>query len=339
MSYVNRKWVLRQRPSASVSGEELELVDAPVADLAEDQLLIRNIYLSLDPTNRVWMSDREQYLPPVAIGDTMRGNTIGVVEHSRSDRFEPGDLVMVGDGGWQSYVICDARFVARIRPQPGVPLSAHLSVLGATGMTAYFGLLDICRPQEGETLVVSAAAGAVGSIVGQIGKIKGSRVIGIAGGAAKCGWIVNDLGFDGAIDYRGEDVGAALDRLAPKGVDMNFENVGGPIMDAVYNRLRQNGRMTVCGLISAYNDEGPIAGPTDFSRVLMKRLTIRGFIIIDYMARAREAVTDLSTWIAEGRIKWKDHIVEGLDQAPASLDLLFSGRNDGKLLVRISDEP
>lgn len=339
MAYVNRKWVLKQRPSESVSGEELDLVEAPVEDLRVGQILVRNIFLSLDPTNRIWMSDREQYLPPVRIGDTMRGNTIGVVEHSKSDRFKAGDLVNLGDGGWQLYTICDAENAGRVREAEGVPLNAHLSVLGGTGLTAYFGLLDICRPQQGETLAISAAAGAVGSIVGQIAKIKGSRVIGIAGGSTKCGWIVNDLGFDAAIDYRGEDVSAALDRLAPDGIDMNFENVGGTIMDAVYSRLRLNGRMAVCGLISAYNNEGVIAGPTDFSRVLMKRLTIRGFIVIDYMPRAREALADLSGWIAAGQIKWKDHIVNGLDQAPASLDLLFSGGNEGKLLVQISDAP
>jgi NADPH-dependent curcumin reductase CurA len=242
------------------------------------------------------------------------------------------------EGNWQLYTIAMDRYSRKLTREPNIPLTAYLSVLGGTGLTAYFGFLDICKPQEGETVVISAAAGAVGSIVGQIAKIKGCRVIGIAGGADKCRWIVDDLGFDAAIDYKAEDVGEALDRLCPDGIDINFENVGGPIMDAVFSRLNLNGRMALCGMISGYNNEGPLAGPTDFGRVLMKRLTIRGFIVIDYLSRAREAFADLSTWIAEGRIQWKDHVVEGLEQAPAALQRLFTGDHDGKLVVQISED-
>jgi NADPH-dependent curcumin reductase len=188
-------------------------------------------------------------------------------------------------------------------------------------------------------LVVSAAAGAVGSIVGQIGNLKGCRVVGIAGGPEKCRWIVEHLGFDAAIDYKSEDVGAALDRLCPQGINMNFENVGGPIMDAVFSRLNRNGRMALCGTISGYNDDGPLAGPTDFAPVVMNRLTIRGFIVIDYLPRAHEAFSALGDWIAQGRLQWKDHVVEGLDQAPSALQRLFRGDHDGKLLLRVSPEP
>lgn len=339
MSYINRQWVLSNRPESTVAAGDLALHEAPVRDLADGEILVRNIYLSLDPTNRLWMSDREQYLPPVQIGDVMRGGTIGVVEESRSQRFAPGDIVMPGDAGWELYTVTHERTTSRVRKASGVPLTAYLSVLGPTGLTAYFGLLDICDPKEGETLVVSAAAGAVGSVVGQIAKIKGSRVVGIAGGEAKRRWLTQDLGFDGAIDYKNEDVGAALDRLCPEGVDMNFENVGGPIMDAVFSRMRLHGRMAVCGMISGYNKEGPLTGPTDFGRVLMKRLTIRGFIVIDYYPRAREAMTDLSQWVADGRIRWKDHVVAGLENAPSALDRLFTGNHDGKLMVAISPEP
>jgi NADPH-dependent curcumin reductase CurA len=335
----NGKWVLRHRPQAALADSDLEWIEESLPDLADGELLVRNIYLSLDPTNRVWMSDREQYLPPVGIGDVMRGTTVGVVEQSRSDRFAPGDIVMPALGGWQHYTVVPARGTRKLPRVPGIPLTAYLSVLGPTGLTAYFGLLDIGRPQEGETLVVSAAAGAVGSIVGQIGKLKGCNVVGIAGGAAKCDWLTGDLGFDGAIDYKNEDVGAALDRLCPKGVDIDFENVGGPIMDAVFARLNQGGRMALCGLISSYNDEGPAAGPTDFGRILMQRLTIRGFIVIDYLSRSAEAFADLSQWIAEGKIQWKDHVAPGLEQAPDSLQLLFNGQHDGKLIVGISQEP
>ena len=336
---MNQQWLLKRRPSATIAADDLELRETPVPDLADGQILVRNIYLSLDPTNRIWMSAREQYLPPVGIGDVMRGGTLGIVEQSRSPRFSVGDLVQPADSGWQLYTICDAKMAGRVNPQENVPLSAHMSVLGATGLTAYFGLLDIGQPKAGETLVVSAAAGAVGSIVGQIGKIKGCHVVGIAGGQAKCDWITQQLGFDGAIDYKREDVGAALDRLCPKGIDVDFENVGGPIMEAVFNRLNLFGRMALCGMISQYNQEGPMPGPSDFGRILMNRLTIRGFIVIDYLARAREARTDLAQWIQQGRLQWKDHIEDGIAQVPQALQRLFTGQHDGKLMVRLSPEP
>ncbi|MDF8335665.1 NADP-dependent oxidoreductase [Novosphingobium sp. HBC54] len=339
MALTNQRWVLNHRPTAAVGPGDLTLQSTEVPDLREGELLVRNIYLSLDPTNRLWMSDREQYLPPVGVGDLMRGGTIGVVEQSRSPRFAPGDLVIPGNSGWQLYTVSHESSTGRVRTTQGVPLSAYLSVLGATGLTAYFGLLDICQPKPGETLVVSAAAGAVGSVVGQIAKIKGARVVGIAGGEAKCRWLVDDLGFDAAIDYKNEDVGEALDRHCPDGIDMNFENVGGPIMDAVFSRLRRNGRMALCGLITGYNSDGPLAGPSDFGRILMQRLTVRGFIVIDYMARAREAMADLGQWVADGKLRWKDHIVDGLENAPAALDRLFTGNHDGKLMVAISDLP
>ncbi|WP_176593650.1 NADP-dependent oxidoreductase [Sphingobium sp. EM0848] len=335
----NGKWVLRHRPQAALVETDLDWVQEALPELRDGELLVRNIYLSLDPTNRIWMSDREQYLPPVQIGDTMRGTTIGVVEQSRSDRFAPGDIVMPAMGGWQDYTVSPERMTRKLNVAPGIPLTAYLSVLGPTGLTAYFGLLDIGQPKEGETLVLSAAAGAVGSIAGQIGKIKGCHVVGIAGGAAKCDWLTEELGFDGAVDYKAQEVGAALDRLCPTGIDIDFENVGGAIMEAVFSRLNRNGRMILCGLISAYNDEGPVPGPADFGRILMQRLTVRGFIVIDYLARAGEAFADLGRWIAEGRIKWKDHVVPGLEKAPDSLQLLFTGQHDGKLLIRVSDEP
>ena len=331
----NMAWVLTKRPQGNVSHADLAYRESPLPPLGEGQILVRNLLLSLDPTNRLWMSDRDQYLPPVGIGDVMRGVTIGIVEESRSDRFKPGDHVQPADGGWQSHVVADAKTTRRVHVDPQIDLTAQMSVLGVTGLTAYFGLLDICAPKAGETIVISAAAGAVGSIVGQIAKLNGCRVIGIAGGPAKCGWLASELGFDGVIDYKSEDVGTALDRLCPDGVDMSFENVGGEIMDATFNRLRKHGRMAVCGLISAYNKEGPIGGPTDFGRILMNRLTVRGFVVIDYLSRTKEAVADLTGWIKDGRIKWKDHVIDGLDQAPTALDRLFSGQHDGKLIIRI----
>ena len=337
MATMNQRWVLKRRPEHEATSDDLELVDVPIPALQDGEVLIRNLFLSLDPSNRIWMSDRDQYMPPVQMGAMMRGLTLGVVEQSRSERFSEGEMVMPGDGGWELYTVANPRYTRKAATLPGVPLTANLSVLGPPGLTAYFGLLDVAAPKPGETLVVSAAAGAVGSIVGQIGKIKGCRVIGIAGGAAKCRWITDDLGFDAAIDYKSENVGEALDRLCPDGVDIDFENVGGEIMDAVFSRLRLNGRMSLCGLISTYNDEAAQAGPRNFGRILMKRLTVRGFIVLDYLTRSKEARADLEAWIAEGRIKWKDHVVEeGLAAAPGALQRLFTGNHDGKLILRIS---
>lgn len=338
MTRMNQGWVLKRRPEREVQSTDLELVEAPVTPPESDQILVKNLYLSIDPTNRVWMSSRDQYLPPVGIGDVMRGVTLGVVEESRSSRFAPGDTVLLEQGGWQQYSTYDASAAGRVRRRDNIPLTAALSVLGTTGLTAYCGFLDVCRPNPGETLVVSAAAGAVGSIVGQIAKIKGCRVIGIAGGAEKCRWIVDELGFDGAIDYKSEDVGAALDRLCPDGVDMDFENVGGAIMDAVYSRMNVNGRMAVCGLISSYNSDGPMVGPKDFGRVLMNRLTIQGFVILDHFSRAREAYADLAAWIESGQLRWKDHVIDGLESAPEAMNRLFTGDHDGKLMVQIAAE-
>jgi len=335
----NKQWILRKRPEGDISAEDLDLVDAPVRDLEDGEVLVRNIYLSLDPTNRIWMSDQDQYMAPVALGEVMRGGTIGVVEASRSSRFQPGALVNPGLGGWQAYTIGHEDAVNPVPSLPGIPLTAFMSVLGATGLTAYFGLMDIGKPQPGETVVVSAAAGAVGSIVGQIAKLKGCRVIGVAGGPDKCRWLVEELGFDGAIDYKSEDVGAALDRLCPNGIDVNFENVGGKIMDAVFTRMNLNGRMALCGMISTYNHDGLVAGPADFAHTLMKRILIKGFIITDYLPRAGEAFAELAPWVMEGKIKWKAHAVDGLENAAEAVKRLFTGDHDGKLLIRISPEP
>ena len=332
----NRQWRLKRRPDGDIKPGDLELAETPKPIPTAGEVLIRNVYLSLDPTNRIWMSDMDQYMPPVEVGDVMRGGTLGVVEQSNNPAFKPGDVVMPGLGGWQDYVV--APFAQKIEKGP-LPLTAYMSVLGMTGATAYFGLLDIGKPKPGETVVVSAAAGAVGSIVGQIAKLKGARVIGIAGGKAKCDWLTGELGFDAAIDYKSEDVGAALDRLCPNGIDVNFENVGGDIMDAVVSRMNNFGRMPLCGMISTYNDNDRPSGPTDFARVLMHRLTIRGFIITDFLPRAGEAMAELIPWVVSGQLKWKVHVDQGLEGAMESLQRLFTGDHDGKLLIQVSPEP
>ncbi|MDB5482425.1 MAG: NADP-dependent oxidoreductase [Caulobacteraceae bacterium] len=338
MSRMNR-WVLARRPYGEIQPGDLELIEEPIRDLGDGEVLIRTVYLSLDPTNRIWMSDQDQYMPPVQIGETMRGGGLGVVERSRSERFRQGDIVSPGLTGWSTHVIAHEKGVNPVPVIPGVPLTAYMSVLGATGLTAWFGMIDIAKPQSGETVVVSAAAGAVGSIAGQLAKRRGARVIGIAGGRAKCDWLTRELGFDGAIDYKSEEVGPALDRLCPNGIDVDFENVGGEIMEAVFSRLNTFGRMSLCGMISTYNQDPPIAGPRDFGRILMRRLMIKGFIIIDYLHRAPEAFAELGPLVASGELKWKAHVEDGLENALEALNRLFTGEHDGKLLVRVSPEP
>ncbi|HEY1927656.1 MAG TPA: NADP-dependent oxidoreductase [Caulobacteraceae bacterium] len=338
MAATMKSWVLRRRPDGACRHGDLELVEGAIPQPAEGQALVRVVYLSLDPTNRIWMSDQDQYLPPVEIGQTMRGGAIGIVEASRSERVKAGDVVNLGLAGWTTHVVADAATLTPVPRIPGVPLTAFMSVLGATGLTAWFGMVDIGQPKAGETVVVSAAAGAVGSIAGQLAKRRGARVIGIAGGAAKCAWLTGELGFDGAIDYKSEDVGARLDALCPKGIDVNFENVGGEIMDAVISRMNNFGRVALCGMISTYNKDGPAPGPTDFGRVLMHRLNIRGFIIIDYLPRAGEALAELGPLVASGELKWKAHAVDGIENAVDALGRLFTGDHDGKLLVRVSPE-
>ncbi len=338
MARTNRQWILRRRPEGEITDGDLAFVDTPVPALPDGHVLVRTIYLSLDPTNRIWMSDMDQYMPPVEIGDVMRGGSLGVVEESRDPNVPVGSIVMPFTG-WQDYSVVPGAAVRPLPQVPGLPLTAFMSAAGATGLTAYFGLLDIGAPKAGETVVVSAAAGAVGSIVGQIAKMKGCRVVGIAGGGDKCRWITEVLGFDAAIDYKTEDVGAALDRHCPNGIDVNFENVGGPIMDAVLARMNNFSRMPLCGLISTYNDKGERKGPSNFQQILMKRILVKGFIVIDYMPRFAEASQELAMWVLQGKLKYKVHVEQGLENALTSVRLLFNGRHDGKLLVQVAAEP
>ena len=338
MTRINRQWILKRRPEGEIAEGDLAFVEAPVPAVPDGHVLVRNIYLSLDPTNRIWMSDMDQYMPPVEIGDVMRGGTLGVVEESKDANVPVGSIVMPF-AGWQDYVVSPGAMLRPLPRVPGLPLPAFMSAAGATGLTAYFGLLDIGAPKPGETVVVSAAAGAVGSIVGQIAKMKGCRVVGIAGGADKCRWITEDLGFDAAIDHKNEDVGKALDRHCPNGIDVNFENVGGAIMDAVLARMNNFSRMPLCGLISTYNDKGERKGPSNFQQILMKRINVKGFIVIDYMPRFAEASQELAMWVLQGKLKYKVHVEQGLENAVSAVRLLFSGAHDGKLLVQVSAEP
>ena len=328
-------WRLARRPVGKVARGDLNYELETLPELADGQFLLEILYLSLDPTNRIWMSDAEGYMPPVEIGEPMRGIVVGRVAASRKPSAPEGALFS-GLGEWADFMVTDGRGLQPMQRPPGVPLSVAFGVFALVGPTAYFGLLDIGRPRAGETLVVSAAAGGVGQIVGQIGKIRGCRVIGIAGGPEKCRYVVDELGFDAAIDYRNEDVGARLDALAPDGIDIDFEQVGGPVMEAVYARMRLFGRVVLCGLISAYNDTERRKVDPPWERMLMRRLTAQGFIVLDFMDRRGEAVSALGQWMAEGRIKTRQDIRPGLANALTHFDSLYTGGNFGKLLVEVS---
>jgi NADPH-dependent curcumin reductase CurA len=334
---VNRQFRLKARPIGRARANDFDFVEAPIPIPGSGEALVRVLYLSIDPTHRIWMSDIDQYMPPVAIGEVMRGGGIGCVIASNSGRWRVGDLVS-GFLGWQDY--CLARETDVFAPQKlpkdlPVPLPAMLGVCGATGFTAYIGLLELGQPKAGETVVVSAAAGAVGSVAGQIAKIKGCRVVGIAGGPEKCRWLEDELGFDAAIDYKRGDWREALAAATPGGLHINFENVGGEIMAAVMQRMALGGRMVLCGLISGYNDAGSALG--DFSPILMRRLNVRGFIILDFLPRWEEAAGQIVHWVLEGKLKHRETVVEGLEHAPAALNHLFDGANIGKLMVKVAE--
>ena len=335
---VNRQWRIVSRPQGRVKPSDFEWREDPLPEIGDRQILVRIIYLSLDPTNRGWMNPVDTYLPMLPLGAVMRGITIGVVESSRHPGFKAGDIVQ-GLGGWQEYFVGDASGWTKLARVPDLPISAYFGAMGHIGFTAYFGLTDIGQPKPGETLVVSAAAGAVGSITGQIGKILGCRVVGIAGSDDKCQWITHDLGFDAAINYRKEDIRAALDRTCPKGIDIDFENVGGEIMDAVLGRLNLFARVIVCGLISQYNATTVVPGPSNFFNILLKRARVQGFIVTDYASRFPEAAAKIMEWLKEGKLQYRLDVVKGLENAPVALNRLFDGANTGKLLVKVSEEP
>ncbi len=334
MNEVNRQFCLKARPQDSrVSGDNFTYVERPVPEPGPNQALVRTLYLSLDPTQRLWMTDMEQYMPPVAIGEVMRGGGIGQVVASRHAGLPAGALVS-GIMGWQDFSLAGDNDVIMLPAAGDIPLETFAGALGVTGFTAYFGLTDLAKPQAGETLVVSAAAGAVGSIVGQIGKIMGCHVVGIAGTDDKCNWLVQEIGFDAAVNYKHSDWQNALLAACPRGIDINFENVGGEIMDFVLRKMNLHGRVVLCGLISGYTRKGGMLG--DFSPVLMRRLQVHGFIILDYVSRFKEAAQVLGGWLAEGKIKHRETVVHGLEKAPEALNMLFTGANTGKLMIEVA---
>jgi NADPH-dependent curcumin reductase CurA len=313
--------------------ENFDFTSEPLPEPGDGQFRVKVEYLSLDPAMRGWMNEGRSYVPPVQIGEVMRALGAGTVESSNNPGFDVGDTV-VGVFGAQEHAVSDGAGVIKVDPAL-VPLPVYLGALGMPGMTAYFGLLDVGEPKEGDVVVVSGAAGAVGSVAGQIAKVKGCHVIGIAGGAEKCKWIVDDLGFDAAIDYKSEDVRAALKQHCPKGIDVYFDNVGGEILDAVLGRLARHARIVICGAISQYNSEGPMKGPSNYMSLLVNRARMEGFVVFDYADRYAHAAIEMAGWMAEGKLKHREDIVEGLETFPDALSKLFKGENIGKLVLKV----
>jgi NADPH-dependent curcumin reductase len=331
----NEQWRLAARPQGLFKESDFRWVEEETPPLADGQALVRTIYLSLDPTNRGWAAG-DTYLPAVPLDTVMRGIALGRVEESRTPGLAPGDVVQ-GMLGWQRYAVLPAAALTKLPPIP-LPLSAHFGLLGHIGLTAWVGLLQIGQPKEGETLVVSAAAGAVGSLVGQIGKIHGMRVVGIAGSDEKCRWLTGDLGFDAAVNYKKRPVLAGLRRECPGGIDVYFDNVGGETLDAVLSLINRRARIVICGLISQYNATAPAPGPRNLGSLLVQRARMEGFIVLDHLAEAERAAADLVRWHLAGRLRYRLDVVPGLDQAPAAVNRLFDGTNAGKLVVKVSEE-
>jgi NADPH-dependent curcumin reductase CurA len=336
MPEVNRRFLLRERPTGRIDERTFERVEEPAPEIGDGEALVRTRWISLDPTNRAWIGETPTYLPPVAIGEVMRAGGLGEVVASNSPDYQVGQLVQ-GLTGWQDYVVASASAPMTVIPEvPGVSQSLFLGALGMTGLTAYVGMLEIGKPKPGETVLVSAAAGAVGSVAGQLAKIQGARVVGVAGGPEKCALLTGELGFDAAVDYKASDWREQLKAATPDGIDVDFENVGGEIMEAVFARLNIRARVALCGLISGYNDaEAADSGPRNFGNLLIQRVHLEGFIVLDHFGRAAEIVPQLGAWMAEGKLKAQETIVEGFDQLPVAINMLFDGANTGKLVVKV----
>ncbi len=334
MSLVNHQFRLAARPVGMPKRSDWSYTDEPLRELGEGEVLVKVLLISLDPAMRGWMNEGRSYIAPVKIGDVMRALAAGQVVASRNPGFSAGDHV-TGTFGVQEYAIAKAEGITKVDVS-FAPLRVYLSTLGMTGLTAYFGLLDIGQPKPGETVVLSGAAGAVGAVAGQIAKIKECRVIGIAGGPEKCDYIKNELGFDAAIDYKADDVKKALSQHCPKGVDVYFDNVGGEILDTVLLQLTRRARVVICGAISQYNNTTPIKGPSNYLSLLVNHARMEGFVVFDYAAHHGEAVCEMAGWLADGKLKSREDVVAGLATFPESLLKLYKGENFGKLILQVA---
>ena len=339
MTKVNRQWLLKARPIGALGPQHFELVESPMPtpDLAAGQVLVKTLMLGFDPAMRGWVMDEPSYLPPVAIGAPMRASGVGQVVQSSNPLLPPGTLVQ-GLIDWQEYSIGDpAGMIPPTVLPAGVSPALALGIFGTTSLTAYFGLLDVGQPREGETVLVSGAAGATGSAVAQIARLKGCRVVGIAGGAEKCQWLQDACKLDAVIDYKHEDLDRRIGELCPGGVNVFFDNVGGATLETAIGHMADFGRIVLCGAISGYNDEAPRPGPKNLMLLVTRRIRMQGFIVIDYLARAGEAIAALTQWVGAGELAWREDIQQGFENVPATLQRLFDGRNSGKQLLKLAD--
>jgi NADPH-dependent curcumin reductase CurA len=333
---INHQVRLAARPVGLPKRSDWQFTETPMPKPGDREVLVRTLYLSLDPAMRGWMNEGRSYIPPVGIGEVMRAGGIGRVVASNHPDFAVGDHVN-GTLGIQDYAVLEGARLTKVEPKLA-PLPVFLNTLGMPGMTAYFGLLDVGQPKPGDTVVVSGAAGAVGASVGQIAKIKGCRAVGIAGGAAKCRYLVDELGFDAAIDYKAEDVREGLRTHCPKGVNVYFDNVGGDILDIVLTRLTLHARVVICGAISQYNNTTPVKAPSNYLSLLVNRARMEGMVVFDYADRFPQARRDIAAWIAAGKLKSREDVVEGLQTFPETLLKLFNGENFGKLVLKVADD-
>jgi NADPH-dependent curcumin reductase CurA len=335
VNLVNHQFRLAARPIGMPKPTDWSYTEEPVRQPGEGELLVKVLSISLDPAMRGWMNAGRSYIAPVELGAVMRAMGAGRVIASRNPEFREGDTV-TGVFGVQEYALSNGNGINTVDVS-FVPLHVYLSVLGATGLTAYFGLLDVGQPKAGETVVLSGAAGAVGAVAGQIAKIKGCRVIGIAGGPEKCNYIVKELGFDAAIDYKAEDVKTALAKHCQKGVDVYFDNVGGEILDTLLLFLNKRARVVICGAISQYNNTTPIIGPSNYLSLLVNHARMEGFVVFDYAAQYREGLRELAGWLAAGKLKSREDVVKGLETFPETLLKLYKGENFGKLILQVAE--
>jgi len=329
----NKQVIFTKRPVGVPDESIWEYVESDVRDLEQDEFLIKNHYISLDPAMRGWMNDSRSYIAPVQIGEVMRAGSVGEVIKSNNDGFKVGQFVS-GWGGAQEFCISSGENYNKIYPGD-IPLPTFLGYLGMPGMTAYFGILQEGEIKEGDMVLVSAAAGAVGSLVGQIAKIKGCRVVGIAGGKEKCDLLINELGFDDAIDYKNENIYTSLKEKCPNGIDVYFDNVGGEILDAVLLRINRNARIVICGAISQYNNKTKVKGPSNYMSLLVNRASMKGMVVFDYKDNYQKAFVDIATWFKEGKLKNNDTIVEGIENFHKAFLKLFSGNKLGKLVLKV----
>lgn len=336
---VNRQLYLHKRPDEVATSEHIRMREVPVPHAGPGEVLLENIYLSMDPAIRGWMSEKVSYFEPIAIGEAIRGSTLGRVVESQHPEFKVGDYAVgIACNAWEDYTLADPDQIYKVDGKAGFPLSYHLSIYSAVGLTPYFGILEIGKPKPGETVLVSAAAGAVGSLAGQIARIQGCRVVGIAGSDEKCSWVVEELGFDSAINYKScGDITQAIREACPEGVDIYFDNVCGEILDGALMNLNNFARVVFCGAIAHYNTETPIPGPYNYWQIVARSATVQGFLALTYKDRFPEAIEQIQSWLDTGQLHFKEDIVNGMENTVEAFSRLFSGENKGKLMVKIRD--